>query len=255
MARMSRERLPKRLAKVNRSVRNAALAVVLCTSLSAGAEAAPFYDNINGAFPLVGGANAGFNNQLIADDFVVPVGVSNLGSVTWTGVYRDGPAPAVGDDVFTIRIFADNSGFPSVTEHASETLSVTRTPSGIDLVPFSYTAVLSSPVSLTAGDTYWISLFNETTALTTTDWAWGISSPILNPGNMRFSNDITELGGLAGWFIPVGQFDPPTLDFALSSAAAVPAPATLPLFGAGLLGIWVIGRRRETRGRSLARLR
>lgn len=233
-----------------RTVRNAASVIAVCLTLNVGAEAAPFYDNINGASPVLGGAFAGFNNQLIADDFIVPAGISTLRSVTWTGNYSLGAPPAVGDDIFTIRTFSDIGGLPSVTELSSETLAVTRTASGIAFAPFSYTATLSSPVNLTAGDTYWISLFNETTAVTATEWLWGISSPVLNPGNMRFSNDITEPGGLAGWFIPVDPlgFAPPTLDFSLSSAVPVQSPATLSLFVAGLFAIGFINRRRKHEG-------
>ena len=230
---------------------NLSLAVLAAATISltgATASAVPFYDNIGGAAPVVGITLAGFNNQLIADDFVVPVGVSTLGSVSWTGNYTAGAAPAVGSDVFTVRIFTDNGGLPSTTVLASETQTVTRTASGIGFAPFAYSLDLTTPVAITAGDTLWISLFNETTALTATEWTWGISSPILNPGNMRFSNDITQPGGLAGWFIPVSSFDPPTLDFALSSAVAVSTPATFPLFGAGLLAIWLIGRRRQQEG-------
>lgn len=211
-------------------------AAVLGLVISAAAHAGPFYDN--GVSPVltggVGTIYAQYNNQLVADDFLVPDGVTTLTDVNWSGRYAS-PVPA--SDSFTIRLFSDSAGKPALTALSTQTVAATRIPSAVYTGTYLYSATLT-PISLTAGNRYWISLFNETEE----NWLWLMM--VGDGGNSKYSDDISD--GLTGWY------DDPNvdykMDFALSStaAASVPLPVTWPLFGAGLFAVGFMARRRKS---------
>lgn len=193
------------------------------------------YDNGAGG---AAGINDAFSSDVVsgiigADDFVL---VSNtiVTGVEWSGVYAFFNTPPASDS-FTIEIYSDSAGAPdSLLSSTVVGASATRTDSGFDEPTFGfdiyeYSASIT-PFSATAGTTYWVSIFNDTTG-DDDSWLWGI---INGTGNLHQSNDFGT-----NWFDAGHQ-----ADFRLT---AIPEPTGIGLFGLTVICAAGLRRRRNQR--------
>ena len=179
--------------------------------------------------------------QQIADDFQLQSGASTITDFHWWGVYAFSNTPTAPDN-FLIRIFADISGAPDVVPIFEFVVgNVSRADTGTDEGGvfdgdvYAYFAEIS-PLALSANTKYWLSIINDTGADTDDNWAWAYDEPTGNPQiSYRF------LDGNA--WLPFES----RMGFQLTNDAltAVPEPASIALFVAGLLGLgWLDGRRK-----------
>lgn len=175
----------------------------------------------------------------VADDFTLSAG-EKITDVVWRGFYFSAGTPLATDN-FTIRFFSDNGGsVGSLLGSFNPGDAVNRADTGqnfgnrIDY--FEYRANLGSGLTLGAG-TYWVSIFNDTTADLDDDWAWATN--ISTPGNGQNSPN-----GLNQWAPGGGSFPYPYYFELESNTSVVPLPAALPLLLAGLGGLGLLARRR-----------
>jgi hypothetical protein len=207
-----------------------ALLLAISTFAAPNAQAAVVYDNgvvLNQIFIFVSDVNA---PQYMADNFTLTAGAATFNTVSWTGIYAYINTPQA-TDVFTIQLYTDNSGLPTTTPFATFAVgnAVGRTDTGaivLDSNVYRYTASIDS-TSLTAGQMYWLSVFNDTTIDTDDDWAWGVSD---GDGIAYRTNTSGAFSSSAG-----------NMDFTLSN---VPEPATFALIGLGLAGLTFTRKRR-----------
>jgi len=174
------------------------------------------------------------NGQQIADNFQL-IGDETIGGIGWFGGYFQ-----VADDetlprFFKLRIFNDIGGRPSTNPFFEEVVSVAGVDTGTDSSfdnsdIFQYTAVIT-PVGLTAGIQYWLSVLeNDISTNSNSQWFWQASSGICPPNiDECAASRVTETDpwvlGLGG---PTGSRD--NLAFSLSAADPVteaPNPRTL----------------------------
>ncbi|MEM7102515.1 MAG: IPTL-CTERM sorting domain-containing protein [Bacteroidota bacterium] len=132
-----------------------------------------------GTIAATSDANPGFQ---VFDDFVASS--TSVSSISWWGVYVDFNAgtipcgPGTGDD-FTISYHTDGGGGPDV-EIASFSVSPASGPTGIvipiigGLDEYGYQGT-HAPVTLTVGDTYWVSVQNN--SATDCFWLWSTAPP------------------------------------------------------------------------------
>jgi hypothetical protein len=193
------------------------------------AQAGIIYDNSNGATPDdgVGGASELF---AATDNFVLQPGANTITDIHWTGVYAQFNTPAPTDS-FTIQIYPDAGGEPAAPLYTDPVFTVftgdpgNRTDTGIDISGtigsgsfdlYSY-SVNIAPLTLIAGNTYWLSIVNDTTD--DDNWFWGSISTTgtyLHRGNPGDP-----------WTSSVG-----TLDFQLTDdLRRVPEPSSIALIG------------------------
>jgi len=201
------------------------LGVALIAGAVADAEAVVLYQqapvgSVN--TPAVNSAGAG----TAYDDFSLS-GQAQVTSIGWIGDGTRAPR------TFQISIYASVPGVPSNLPAATPVFQVTVTPTFVPdavIFPIShYTADLGDGVVLAADTVYWLSIRN----VATSHWGWngdggGISVSQNSSGGYAF-NAISPFFTLNGEFV--------------TDVIAVPEPATIGLFAAGLLGLAAIRRR------------
>jgi hypothetical protein len=126
-----------------------------------------------------------------ADDFVL-AGKSTISQVRWWGIYQGSNVP-LEPDVFTLRIFADAGGLPSVIPiYEEQLLRVRRQKTGglsggYDVYEFNVS--LRPHVELPAG-AYWISIVEDVDAEALgVAWLWSLSSNSQGNHAYRFVDD------------------------------------------------------------------
>ena len=112
-----------------------------------------------------------------ADDFEL-ADECRITDVHWWGVYLVEPPP---DDDFTIEFYEDVSGSPAMDPFESFNVGpVTRQYAEKDLVTqgggvykiYGYSCYLTTPVDLSGGTRYYLSVYNNTEINTDDDWVW-----------------------------------------------------------------------------------
>jgi hypothetical protein len=170
-----------------------------------------------------------------SEDFTLAQTTTITGVNFWTIEFGSGYAGSIWYSIYT-----DNGGQPSVATPVagdfSQAADLTRNATG-NIVSDIFTEYAFSfniqPFVALAGQTYWLALHNG--ALDNTDRAevyWETTNPNATATGHEF--DLTADGG--SWFDNGDQH---------AFQLTVPEPATLALFGAGLIGLGLMRRRQK----------
>ncbi|MEO8100334.1 MAG: PEP-CTERM sorting domain-containing protein [Acidobacteriota bacterium] len=160
--------------------------------------------------------------SLAFDDFTL-VSSATIRAVEWWGVYFPN---AVSVDNFTIEFSNDSAGTPG-TLIASYLVSPTRVDTGL-LVNSAfnlYNYNVTIPDTPLVAGTYWLSIFNNTTA-SSNRWYWATSASSGNATSTTGPLDVE-------------------LAFRLDDGSSVPEPASLLLSAAGLAAVVAFRKRRS----------
>lgn len=140
--------------------------------------------------------------QSLAENFVLNSTVKVTRITIW-GVYVGTGIPTPSTDNFTV-IFHTNSsdlpGIPISTQHNVPVISQTTGGNVGGRPEYIFYLTLVTPVNLTPG-TYWVEIYNDTTADTNNIFAWetGILDPINGISNSAFASTVPG----SAWFAPV----------------------------------------------------
>lgn len=208
----------------------------------------PWMGNINGEDSNVTG-------QQVAEYFSMPT-TATVESLQWYGVGVDGDLGNISTEAFQIRIYGDTSNppgqartlgqspdlFPFYSSNIVATLQYTgrstfvpANPQGHELALFSFAENLISPILLTSGTTYWLSILGNDS----TEFLWaegGVGADVFRPGG---------LGNGSPWL--ENSSDEVYVTFALNDTP-IDEPSSFVILGSALiLALWTL-RARLTKG-------
>ncbi|MBI5093320.1 MAG: PEP-CTERM sorting domain-containing protein [Candidatus Hydrogenedentes bacterium] len=209
------------------------LVAVFSGVLSAGAswanvisfEQAP----VNGGLALFDDTG-GFS---FADDFSLATS-TDLSEISWWGGYAGNALPSSSD--FTISIYSDSGGKPGSVVTSYSPAAVGRTLTGLtgnDLTStpesiYEFTYALPSVLTLTPGATYYLSIIDNTSAISS--WLAGTGN-----GSSFVGDPSSNL-----WAAQSRDFA-----FELSSPAVVPEPTSMVILGGLISGLFVTRKLRR----------
>lgn len=183
------------------------------------------YDNGTG---FTSSGQSDLDSSIAADDFVLTSPNTTIRSVHWRGEEK-GIWPGV--DQFTVQIYSDNAG-PDALLHSFAITALNRSDAGLPDAVYNYSANIT-PTTLSSGQTYWLSIFNDTRSNNAYNWEW--THGVGNRNGFRSFDQ-----GLS-WTGPENVRSSFQLDD--QSVQVVPVPAAVWLMGSALVGL--IGFRRK----------
>ncbi|HTE13810.1 MAG TPA: choice-of-anchor R domain-containing protein [Burkholderiales bacterium] len=172
------------------------------------------------------GTPAGFR---VADNFSI-MSATVVTDINWWG------KPNSGDNNFTFSFYADDGGAPgTVLLATSGSLLTSPVSVGNSFDPLVlYSSTLTAPFAVSAGATYWLSIFN---GAADASWLW-LSADTPGDGSLVERND-----GSLPW---TNLLTPQSADLAFQLIRTpVPEPATFALFIVGIGGVAYALRKRR----------
>lgn len=214
-----------------------AVILVSLPILNGSAGAAVIYDNGGTDYSDAFSSDFGIPIQS-GDDFSLNTGANVITDIHWWGFYfGDVPVAAPPNDAFTIRIFNIVSGVPATNPLYENIVgsNVTRTYTGDRFYEYS---VDVSPVSLTPGASYLLSIVNDSTKSGGGgygDWFWSTSQIGSQIGDHFYRFNDGDSWATSNFELAFNLTGP--------SSQPVPEPSTFLLLGAGLAGLGFLRRR------------
>ena len=200
--------------------------------------------------PIIPGPNYTFSgsgsfSQVVAEDFTVGAGTSELTTLRIWGVYWQSNTPS--NDFFSVNIYAAVGGLPNGAPlHSWTNPSVSRTAAGFTAGGFNpfdvyeYAIDLGSGTSLAAGD-YLVEVYN----LPTNGDIWAVADGALDPVNGAPSFAFSPALPAATWFRSTSSYDLAFVlegpSFSISLAAPCGGPNQLLVSGASPGGLVAVG--------------